>query len=180
MVSQRISGKKKQGNRGERLFRNWLDDNDFIYVAIDQEKETFSKQLKGKAKRPDFFLLIPYFGIIAVDVKNLSDSYSGFNLNIVEEIAKAAEFERLFGIHLWFAVMDKDTDDGKNWNFLNSDIAIDKGKALNTDKRKDAYLWIGKEHFTSITDIHDFQKLLTIRPNVTGSWSDMISNFYLT
>ena len=56
----------EKGKETERMFKQWLDNHNIPYLYIHQEKETFSSFFKEnlRGKRPDFMLLIPYFGFI--------------------------------------------------------------------------------------------------------------------
>ena len=59
-----------KGEIGETALNNWFKNQNLIYIALNQSQETFARVLEGKAKRPDYLLLIQGIGPIAVDAKN--------------------------------------------------------------------------------------------------------------
>jgi len=68
-------------NIAEFEFKKWLDIHNIPYWYIHQDLETFSNRLKKHfTKRPDFFLLIPNFGFILIDIKDKksADKYEKF------------------------------------------------------------------------------------------------------
>lgn len=104
IISQNI----EKGREAENMFKHWLDNHKIPYLYIHQEKETFSSFFKDfRGKRPDFILLIPYFGFLFVDVKykQLSDKR---DYAIHADDAKKYSFlQRKFNINTWFVISNE-------------------------------------------------------------------------
>jgi len=97
-------------NRGEIEFKEWLDKHRIPYWYIHQDMETFSKGLKDYfTKRPDFFILIPNFGFILVDVKDKksAEKYDKFFIDS-DEVDKYLNLQRIFNLPLWFVISNED------------------------------------------------------------------------
>ena len=94
---------KEKGREAERRFQEWLDAHKIPYLYINQEPETFSSFFKEdlKNKRPDFILLIPYFGFIFVDVKykQISDNQKDFPIDVFDA-KKYSSLQRRFNLDI--------------------------------------------------------------------------------
>ena len=102
-------------NKGEKAFKDWLDSKQYPYIWIDQSPESFPKFLSGISKRPDFFVVIKNFGMIAIDVKE-RNKYKDFIVD-EKEITKYLEFERTVRIPVWF-VFGKEDEKFKSWYWI--------------------------------------------------------------
>ena len=92
----------------EQLFQQWLEAKKYPYVYIEQSLETFATFFKGITKRPDYFIVLPSMGLIAVDVKERQYYIDFQNFTINElEIKKLSSFERAFRIPVWVAISNK-------------------------------------------------------------------------
>jgi hypothetical protein len=102
----------------ENKFKEWLDKRGYPYFYIEQSPETYPTFFRGLTKRPDFFVAIPYFGFIAVDVKEKEkgEKYSRtFTLNEENEVKKYLVFERIIGIPVWFVFCQRGEYDIWYW-----------------------------------------------------------------
>ena len=73
-------------------------------VYIHQDIETFSNGLKKHfTKRPDFFILIPNFGFILVDVKDKksAEKYEKFFVDF-EDVEKFLNLQRIFNLPMYY------------------------------------------------------------------------------
>jgi hypothetical protein len=108
-------------NKSEKAFKDWLDSKSIQYIWIDQSPESFSEFLRGISKRPDFFVVVRNFGMIAIDVKereiNPRMGYTDFILDEEKEIKKYLEFERIVRIPVWFVFTKKD-ENFKTWYWI--------------------------------------------------------------
>jgi len=96
-------------NVSENKFIKWLNNNKIHYWYIEQSKENFSFRLKElNIKRPDFFILIPNFGFISLDIKDKSTAlkHEKFFFSYVE-VEKYLRMQRIFNIPCWFVISNK-------------------------------------------------------------------------
>lgn len=101
---------KEENNIAEQEFKKWLDKHSIPYWYIQQDISSFSQELKNKfTKRPDFFVLIPNFGFILVDVKDKKSAikYQKFFIN-AEEIEKYMNLQRIFNLQSWYVISNKE------------------------------------------------------------------------
>lgn len=100
----------EKGRETERMFQQWLDSHKIPYLYIHQEKETFSSFFREnfKGKRPDFMLLIPYFGAIFVDVKykQISNNQNYYAIDALDA-KKYSSLQRIFNINTWFVISNE-------------------------------------------------------------------------
>lgn len=70
----------------EKLFQQWLDTKEYPYLYIEQSIETFASLFRGITKRPDYFVILPSIGFIAIDVKERQyyNVFQNFTINEVE------------------------------------------------------------------------------------------------
>lgn len=173
------SSRYKQGKKGEKQFEKWLNEHEFGFVSISQNKDDLAHVFQGTVKRPDHLVLIPQIGFIAIDVKNKTASGGGFTMDIDGEIAKALEFERLFGIYLWYAFKDSRSD-GTQWHFISAYDAVEFGeKRTNTSEGSD-FLFIPQDRFQTVGNMADFQKLFSGRVGTVGTLTRMVERFFNT
>lgn len=177
------STKKKkiiaQGKTGEKQFETWLNEHGFGFVSVKQNSSDLAHVFRGAVKRPDHLLLIPQIGFIAVDVKNKKLSGGGFTLSIEGEIAKALEFERLFGIYLWYAFKDSNSD-GSEWHFISAYDALEYGQKRVNESDASSFLFIPQDRFQWVTNMDDFQKLFSGRVGRLGTLTRMVEKFFNT
>lgn len=92
----------------EQLFQQWLEAKKYPYVYIEQSLETFATFFRGITKRPDYFIVLPSIGLIAVDVKERKYYIDFQNFTINElEIKKLSSFERAFKTPVWVAISNE-------------------------------------------------------------------------
>ncbi len=155
---------EQEGKAGEIAFRKWLDVEQVGYLYIDQTLEFFSHTFKKDIKRPDFLLLIPKVGFMAVDVKHHKtgtyDDKTCFTLNIDKELNRAVGFEDLSKTSLWYAYKNKDDGKDESWYFIDATTAITKGIVYKNNKKNDEYLSIDIKEFKKITTSKDISNSL--------------------
>ena len=110
----------EKGRETERMFQQWLDNHKIPYLYVHQEKETFSSFFRDslKGKRPDFMLLIPYFGFIFVDVKykQISNNQKYLAIDAIDAM-KYSSLQRIFNINTWF-IMSNNQIGYKTWYWI--------------------------------------------------------------
>ncbi|MDP3728477.1 MAG: hypothetical protein Q8R18_03400 [bacterium] len=89
----------------EQKFKEFLDKQNMPYWYINQDIETFSPALKRlQVQRPDFFILIPNFGFILVDVEhNIPlEKYNKFCISEPETF-RYNNLQKYFNMQVWYA-----------------------------------------------------------------------------
>lgn len=153
----------KKGNEGEEAFLKWLNQNNFSFIYVHQDKKTFATLFKNALKRPDFLILIDGIGLIAVDIKNIKEFNGAYSLPIKNELKKTLTFERTFRMPVWYVYANNQKFD--KWFWINSLKVVEVAEIkTNRNTEEDFYL-ISKEYFTEIKDNNDFGKLWTQRLN---------------
>lgn len=152
------SSAEKKGHEGEKALNAWFKQHKLAYVGICQNKNSFATLFHGTAKRPDFLLLLPSLGMIAIDAKNYTPSRGELTLSLEEELKKALTFERLFRLPLWYAYCDK-ANLGQNWYWISALKALEVGEVR--DGSNGQFLAIKMEHFETIASPKDLAKLYT-------------------
>lgn len=143
--------------RGEEEFKNWLDKKGYPYFYIEQSPETFSSFFKGLSKRPDFFVVIQHFGIIAVDVKERNNKYQTFTLDEEQDVKKYLEFERITRLPVWFVFCRAD-DGYKIWYWiplfkvLECELKNGKEGAFRVIKTSDCIILQDRDNISRLID----------------------------
>ena len=148
----------EQGLDGERTLNVWLQQQRLPYASICQNPETFSTLFPENVKRPDFLLLIPALGTIAIDAKNYSLSGGVFTLEYEAELRRSVTFERLFRIPVWYAYMDHNTD-GQCWHWISALRAVEVGEIRTNTARGVQFLAIPIGEFANISNASDLSQL---------------------
>lgn len=172
------------GVEGENRFRAWLDAGQIDALSIAQDKELLARLFRNQLKRPDFLVLFPCIGLIAVDVKHhkliRSGREQGFTLAVGDDLAPAAEFERVFRCPLWFAFTAKDQSDAQGWHFISLFGALEQGeKRLNrqADPPK-PFLFIPLTRFETILEAREMPARLSRLPQPIGFTRRLIHNHF--
>ena len=147
-----------QGAHGESALNAWLQKWQLSYVAICQSPGTFSTLFPQHVKRPDFLLLIPSLGTIAVDAKNYTLSGGVYTLTLETELRRSVAFERLFRMPLWYAYMDHEAD-GERWFWISALQAVEVGTVRKNSHSGDAFLSIPLSEFVQVETSADLAKL---------------------
>lgn len=124
---------ENEGKKAEEEFKKWLDKHKIAYLYIDQEINTFSEGLKKQfVKRPDFFILIPNFGFILVDVKEKesAEKYDKFFIN-ASEVEKYMNLQRTFNLQSWY-VISSEKYHFKTWFWIPISKVMKAGFIFNT------------------------------------------------
>lgn len=96
------AARRAQGQAAEDRFRAWLDRCVLPHIYVEQTPLTFPDGLRGQIKRPDFLVVLPTIGTIAVDVK-AKRVYAQTLIIDADEHRALANFETFFNISVWFA-----------------------------------------------------------------------------
>ena len=148
-----------KGLYGEELLMQWFQTNDIGFISVNQSPHTFAKAFAYSVKRPDFLVILPSIGIIAVDAKNHNLRHGGFTIG-VEELNKALRYEMVTRMPFWFAFLHQQGDQ-QIWYWLNALRAREIGIARQNKATLDIFLSININYFTTISSEQDFGKLLT-------------------
>jgi len=164
-----INNYDKEGRAGEEAFRDWLDKEKIGYLYIDQTPAFFSPTFKDKLKRPDFLLLIPNIGFIAIDVKHYStyDNKKSFTLNIDTELDKAVGLENISRTPLWYAYKKQDDPLDKSWYLINPLNILKQYTKIDTNKDDGSeYFVIPLDKFKKVIKEEDLSRsLLSFKQN---------------
>ena len=160
---------EKDGKAGEEAFRDWLNKEKIGYLYIDQTIDFFSHTFKENLKRPDFLLLVPSVGFIAIDVKHHDiktyGEVTGFTLNIAKELDKAVEFEEVSKTALWYAYKRKDDPSDLSWYLINPRTIIQQGIKKESTKEEGSEFFVTSiEKFKVVTTEKDLKdKLISLK-----------------
>lgn len=161
---QATSEDKERGDRAESKFKEWLDKHNVPYFYIKQDLETFSKALRNSfsGKRPDFMILIPNFGFIFVDVKNkkLNQEYKTYPIDS-SETKKYSKIQRLFNLHIWYAISNEDYD-FRTWFWIPVSKVLESGiPKFNSSKSQEEFHAVPPEEFIQISEDDSLARLFT-------------------
>jgi len=174
-----MNSRIEQGRDGEKSFSTWLNENNFGFIEIKQNADDLANVFKGALKRPDFLILLPSIGLIAIDVKNHNVTKSGFSLNIPTDLAKSIEFETQFKIYLWYAYKDAKSS-GDTWYFISALDAIEHGDQKTNSKNGEAFVYVPLAKFTKVQSGEDMSKLLSTRIGTIGTVARMVESYFST
>ena len=149
-------------NSAEREFKKWLDLNQIPYWFIQQDIETFSRELKKQfTKRPDFFLLIPNFGFIFIEVKGkkFAEKYEKFFIS-VNEVEKYLNLQRILNVRVWYAISNEDLH-YKTWFWIPVTKIIKKGFIFKTKKGKEDCYSVPISEFIQVSEDDSLERLFT-------------------
>lgn len=105
---------KAKGERAEAAFRSWLNESGVAFLYIEQSPLNVPDALRGRLKRPDYLVGVPFTGMMAFDVK-AKTAYDGKLLFEVGEVDKLARFADFFHLTVHFACLDLDQPDRLYW-----------------------------------------------------------------
>ncbi|MFX1502135.1 MAG: hypothetical protein ACFFDH_14320 [Promethearchaeota archaeon] len=145
----------------EQLFQQWLESRKYGYVFIEQSIDTFATFFRGITKRPDYFIVLPSIGVIAVDVKERKyyKDYQNFTINETE-VRKLTSFERTFKIPVWIAISNENIG-FTTWYWISLDKIVE-----NSPIRINSF---SKEEFRTIP----------IKNCTTIGWNDNLGKLFL-
>lgn len=104
----------RRGAAAEADFQRWLDHSRVPYVYATQDIASVPESFRGKLKRPDYLVGLPFVGTMAFDVKSKT-IYDDCLLFDVGEVEKLAAFDDLFRISTFFACLDPAGGDRASW-----------------------------------------------------------------
>lgn len=105
---------KAKGEAAEAAFRAWLNQSGVAFLYVEQSRLNVPERLRGKIKRPDYLVGIPYAGSMAFDVKT-KVAYDDHLIFEVGEIDKLARYGAHFHVSVYFACFDLDVPDRFYW-----------------------------------------------------------------
>jgi len=153
----------KVSKKAELSFKDWLDKNKVPHIYIEEDKEIFSSMFKGsKGKRPDFMILIPYFGLIFVDVKykKLTTKHKDFALDSMDA-KKYSSLQREFNINVWYVISNEDYD-YETWFWIPvSKVLEEKLPLYVSSKSKMDFIPIKLDKFIQISTGDSLGKLIS-------------------
>ena len=153
-----------KGKEAEQNFKEWLDKHNISYFYIKQDIESFSPSFKTifSGKRPDFMILIPNFGFIFVDVKyrKIHPEYKNYPID-AEETKKYSSLQRLFNLHIWYAISNEDSD-FKTWLWIPVSKVLESGMPKFTSSiSKEDFFAVPPEEFIQIADDDSLGRLFS-------------------
>ena len=157
-----MESKKVNGQLAEQRFKEWLNKHKIPYMYIQQDPNTFSSAFKDypTGKRPDFMVLIPYFGLIFVDVKckKLNQKYETFILDY-DETKKYSRLQREFNLQIWYVLSNEEY--GYNtWFWIPVSKILEEGTMSHKSKISDTdFFAISPTEFTQISDDSSLDRL---------------------
>jgi hypothetical protein len=105
---------KAKGERAESAFRSWLNESGVAFLYIEQSPLNVPDAQRGRLKRPDYLVGVPFTGMMAFDVK-AKTAYDGKLLFEVGEVDKLARFADFFHLTVHFACLDLDRPEQIHW-----------------------------------------------------------------
>lgn len=153
-----------KGAEAEQKFKEWLDKHNIPYFYIKQDMETFSSAFKNifSGKRPDFMILIPSFGFIFVDVKykKIHPDYKTYPID-GEETKKYSSLQRLFNLHIWYALSNEDSD-FKTWLWIPVSKVLESGiPKFTSSVSKEDFFAVPLSEFIQIADDDSIERLFS-------------------
>ena len=145
----------------EQKFKEFLDKQNVPYWYIQQDIDTFSPALKKlHVQRPDFFILIPNFGFILIDVEHNTplEKYNKFCVSDPETF-RYNNLQKYFNMQVWYA-FSNETMHYTTWYFMPTSKVIELRKQyLVKDKH---YISLPIESFIQIANTEKITKLFQV------------------
>ena len=139
----------------EQDFLNWLDENKFSYLYINQDIESFSKLFTNQVKSPNFLLLIDSIGLVAVNIMNYTTfKDKHLSLNYESEFKNTLKFEKLFKLPVCYVYKNND-----QWLWISALKAIEVGEIKTNSGTKEQFLSLNIDDFTIVKSNSDIGKL---------------------
>ncbi len=160
MINENI----RKGQETEKMFKQWLDTHNVPYLYIHQDPETFSTFFKEelKGKRPDFMLLIPYFGFIFVDVKykQISQNQMDYAIDALDA-KKYSSLQRRFNINTWFVISNEKMG-YKTWYWIPVSKVLECGITTKRSSRSgDLFFPIPSNNFIQVAEDDSLSRLFS-------------------
>lgn len=105
---------KAKGEQAEAAFRAWLNRSGVAFLYVEQSPLNVPDKMRGKIKRPDYLVGIPYAGSMAFDVK-AKTAYDDHLLFDVGEVDKLARYSAHFHVSVYFACLDLEAPERFYW-----------------------------------------------------------------
>jgi hypothetical protein len=131
-------------------------------MYIQQDSQNFSKQLINEflGKRPDFMILVPYFGLMMVDVKykNINTTYNTYPIDI-NEIKKYSMLQRKFNFPIWFVISNENLGFG-TWLWIPVSKVLELGVSAKTSSiSQEGFLPVHNEEFIKLSESDSLSRL---------------------
>ena len=146
-----------KGVLGEEKLLEWFQKNRIGFVPVCQSPHTFANVFVQSVKRPDFLVLLPSIGIIAVDAKNHQINRGAFTIG-EDELHKAIRFELITRMPFWFAFLTQN-ETGSTWYWLNALKAMNVGIKRQNRATGDNFFSIDLDEFSLVLEGQDFGEL---------------------
>jgi hypothetical protein len=145
-------------NKAEEEFQKYLNKHSIPFWFIDQETNTFSKSIKQlNTKRPDFFVFIPKFGFILVDIKDKLPLKKHKKICLdFQETIKYYNLHKNFNMQVWYVISNKSVH-YSTWFCMPASKAIEFEDYLIYGK----YLSIPLDEYVQLSTNESFYKLLS-------------------
>jgi len=145
-------------NNSEIKFQEYLNNQRIPFWFIQQDVPTYSNMLRSlNIKRPDFFVLIPNFGFVLVDIKDKEPLKKHKKLCLdFDEVKKYANLQRLFNIPVWFVISNASVH-YTTWYCLPASRAI-----MLDEFRFGSYMSIPLEEYIQISFDRSFYDLFKL------------------
>ena len=153
---------KEENNIAEQEFRKWLDKHRIPYWYIQQDINTFSQELKKQfTKRPDFFILIPNFGFILIDVKDKTsaEKYEKFFIN-AKGIEKYMNLQRIFNLQVWY-IISNEKYHYKTWFWIPISKVIKTGFVFKPKETDRECYSVPISEFIQVSDDDSLERVFT-------------------
>ncbi len=153
-----------KGLFGEEQLTEWFQTNGIGFIPVNQSPHTFANVFVASVKRPDFLVLLPSIGIIAVDAKNHQIKMGGFTIG-EDELQKAIRFEMITRMPFWFAFLSKQ-ENGITWYWINALKAYNVGIKRQNRATGNHFFALGLDNLTHITGEQDFGRIFFQKEDV--------------
>jgi len=150
----------EETNTAEQKFKKWMENHNIPYWYIQQDLNSFSLGLKSRfTKRPDFFVLIPNFGFILVDVKDKKSAkkYDKFFIN-AEEVEKYLNLQRVFNLQAWYVVSNEDYH-YKTWFWIPITNVVKAGFIFKSKEKGDNCYSVPISDFIQVSDDDSLERV---------------------
>lgn len=139
-----------------------MDKNKIAHWYIQQDIKTFSVELKKRfTKRPDFFVLIPNFGFILVDVKDKqpAEKYETFFIN-ADEVEKYMNLQRMFNLQCWY-VISNEKYHYKTWFWIPITKVVKSGFEFKSKEKGYGCYSVPISEFIQVSDDDSLERVFT-------------------
>jgi len=154
---------KEDNLESELEFQKWLNKHSIPYWYIQQDLKTFSQAFKKfLTKRPDFFILIPNFGFMIIDVKEkqLANKYEKFFIDAYE-VEKYLNLQRIFNMQCWF-VISNESYHFRTWFWIPIAKIVNSGFVFTPKSHEDRRCYsVPLSEFIQVSDSDSLERVFS-------------------